>query len=52
MFDACFALGPGEDMFESTRIIAERIFDVAWVKIYSSKNKLYYFPLLGIMGKR
>lgn len=30
MFDACFALGPGEDMFESTRIIAERVFDVAW----------------------
>lgn len=31
IFDSCFAMGPGIDMTESTRIIAERLFDGAWV---------------------
>lgn len=28
----CFASGPGKDHFESTKIIATRLFEGAWVK--------------------
>lgn len=31
--EPCFALGPGQDMFESTKIIAERLVDKAWVSL-------------------
>lgn len=30
----CFASGPGNNMMESTHIIAQRMFEGAWVSIY------------------
>lgn len=32
-WDQCVSPGPGVDMFDSTRIIATRIFTTAWVNI-------------------
>ncbi|CAA9993536.1 unnamed protein product, partial [Nesidiocoris tenuis] len=32
--DACIAFGPGSDMFESTKIIATKIFEKAWVTTF------------------
>jgi neutral ceramidase len=29
--EMCIASGPGVDMFDSTRIVAERLYDKAWV---------------------
>lgn len=30
--EACIASGPGQDMFESTRLIAEKLVSKAWVR--------------------
>lgn len=39
--EMCFASGPGRDMFESTRIIAHRIFDEAVVRGTLTKKTIF-----------
>lgn len=41
--DACIASGPGKDMFESTAIIADRLFKKAWVCISKISEHLLVF---------
>jgi hypothetical protein len=43
--EMCVASGPGEDMFESTRIIAEKLFGKAWVSYcISAARKIKRVP--------
>lgn len=32
--ERCYSQGPGEDMFESVKIIGTQVFEGAWVSIY------------------
>lgn len=38
--DVCIASGPGSDMFESTAIIADRLFQKAWVIFFFANTFL------------
>lgn len=43
--DLCVASGPGRDMFESTAIIANRLFKAAWVSSEESNKCLSLVPM-------